>query len=525
MSMCFDRKDRTEHCLNLPYTVESFDTIIQDKFRSAIASAGSRGCLCEILKEHVAVTYVSPTPPPSTRRRLHEAGIKVGVSISMQDQASTSRLSLSDALQKETLNEELAKVGVEPVSSVSIVDSSQDSDGQDSSGSSTETTGGDTTEGNSEDNLVAVPVVLTSLVLVVACIFLLRWKFLPSRAVTDEGEIEEMLNKLDRIDPSNLTLESDLGRGASSRVKGGTLKVGTRKVTVAVKMMISVTGASEQRQFTNEVNNLVEASKFCSGVTKFYGVCSMDDTLCIVMKLYPKTIAGVLRENPNGLPTEKVIKYTLMLLRTLAELHEKGIVHRDLKPENIILSKPDDPTSVKIVDFGLACKVKGKYYGITKPAGTPGYLPPEALVHKANYGMPSDIWAVGVITYILLCGYPPFYGESDVLLFQDIRRAQVEFDEAEWGPVSQNAKDFIKSIFKKDPTKRPTASELLQDPWFKDNKSAQNCDLGGSVAKLKKTRARIRMQKCVKGVIFANRCRHLSSMIQTSLSASKKPTA
>jgi len=209
---------------------------------------------------------------------------------------------------------------------------------------------------------------------------------------------------------------------------------------------------------------------------------------------------------------------TKVMLEVLEYLHARNIVHRDLKPENIILSKADDPTSVKIVDFGLACKVKDKLYGITKPAGTPGYLPPEALVHKANYGMPSDIWAVGVITYILLCGYPPFYGESDVDLFRDIRRAKVEFDEAEWGPVSKSAKEFIIKIFNKNPKKRPTASELLQDDWIKqDSKGADDSDLGGTVTALKKTRAKLRMQKAVRGVIFANRCANLGASIMSSL--------
>jgi len=217
---------------------------------------------------------------------------------------------------------------------------------------------------------------------------------------------------------------------------------------------------------------------------------------------------------------------TKVMLEVLEYLHSQNIVHRDLKPENIILSKADDPTSVKIVDFGLACKVKDKFYGITKPAGTPGYLPPEALVHKANYGMPSDIWAVGVITYILLCGYPPFYGESDVDLFRDIRRAKVEFDDAEWSPVSSTAKKFIQCIFEKNPTKRPTASQLLQNEWIKqDTTGSTDGDLGGTVTKLKKTRAMLRLKKCVKGVIFANRCKNLSAMITSSLDKSKKEAA
>lgn len=201
-----------------------------------------------------------------------------------------------------------------------------------------------------------------------------------------------------------------------------------------------------------------------------------------------------------------------MLVKTLCKavkyLHDENITHRDLKPENIILGAKNDLGSMKLVDFGLACKLADPERGIVKAAGTPGYLPPEALTRDCNYGIDADVWSIGVIAYIMLCGYPPFYGESDIELFRDIRRAKVTFDEDDWAYTSEYSKDFVLKLVEKDRKKRLTLAEALKHPWMTTGEEAiSNEPMTKAVSNLKDHLAKQRFKRAVKAVIFAGRCK------------------
>jgi serine/threonine protein kinase len=155
--------------------------------------------------------------------------------------------------------------------------------------------------------------------------------------------------------------------------------------------------------------------------------------------------------------------------RTLASavtfLHSKSIAHRDLKPENIMLSSPDDATAaIKLGDLGFA-KLCTKTGGLSTSCGTPSYVAPEILGGK-TYGMACDMWSLGVIVYILLCGYPPFASSNQSDLFKRIMSGRYRFDEAQWGGVSAPAKDFITKLLVVDPARRATAEEAMAHPWL-----------------------------------------------------------
>ncbi|KAI9009352.1 kinase-like domain-containing protein [Phycomyces nitens] len=145
-----------------------------------------------------------------------------------------------------------------------------------------------------------------------------------------------------------------------------------------------------------------------------------------------------------------------------AYLHDHGIVHR----ENLLFRTPDEDADLLIADFGLSRIIDSeKFHMLTTTCGTPGYMAPE-IFKKTGHGKPVDMWAIGVITYFLLCGFTPFERENNIDEMNAIMHADYTFDEQWWSNISEEAKDFIRRCLTIDPTKRMTAHEALQHPWL-----------------------------------------------------------
>uniref|UniRef100_A0A673AC53 non-specific serine/threonine protein kinase n=1 Tax=Sphaeramia orbicularis TaxID=375764 RepID=A0A673AC53_9TELE len=152
-------------------------------------------------------------------------------------------------------------------------------------------------------------------------------------------------------------------------------------------------------------------------------------------------------------------------------LHRMNIVHRDIKPENLLVCEyPDGTKSLKLGDFGLATVVEGPLYTV---CGTPTYVAPE-IIAETGYGLKVDIWAAGVITYILLCGFPPFRSENNVQeeLFDQILRGKLEFPSPDWDTISLPAKMLISQMLQVNVDARFTAEEVLSHPWVTVSGSA-----------------------------------------------------
>ncbi|NXX42489.1 KCC1G kinase, partial [Tricholaema leucomelas] len=181
----------------------------------------------------------------------------------------------------------------------------------------------------------------------------------------------------------------------------------------------------------------------------------------------------------RGVYTEKDASVVIhQVLTAVKYLHENGIVHRDLKPENLLYLTPEDNSKIMITDFGLS---KMEQNGIMSTAcGTPGYVAPEVLAQKP-YSKAVDCWSIGVITYILLCGYPPFYEETESKLFEKIKEGYYEFESPFWDDISDSAKDFIRHLLEKNPTTRFTCEEALRHPWINGN-TALHRDIYPSVS-------------------------------------------
>ncbi|KAH0956440.1 hypothetical protein HN011_000363 [Eciton burchellii] len=180
------------------------------------------------------------------------------------------------------------------------------------------------------------------------------------------------------------------------------------------------------------------------------------------------------------------------VLEAVDYMHDQGVVHRDLKPENLLYYSSDEDSKIMISDFGLS---KMEDSGIMATAcGTPGYVAPEVLAQKP-YGKAVDVWSIGVISYILLCGYPPFYDENDANLFAQILKGEFEFDSPYWDDISDSAKDFIHKLMCVNVEERYTCKQALAHPWISGN-AASNKNIHGTVSEqLKKNFAKSRWKQ------------------------------
>jgi len=298
-------------------------------------------------------------------------------------------------------------------------------------------------------------------------------------------------------------LKDLLGTGAFSQVRLAESKTETGKL-YAVKIIDKTALKGKEDSLENEIKvlrrlkhpNIVQLLETYEDKSKVY----------LVMEL---VTGGELFDRivEKGSYTEKdAADLIRQVLEAVDYMHEQGVVHRDLKPENLLYYCPDEDSKIMISDFGLS---KMEDSGIMATAcGTPGYVAPEVLAQKP-YGKAVDVWSIGVISYILLCGYPPFYDESDSYLFAQILKGEFEFDSPYWDDISDSAKDFIRRLMCVDVNKRYTCREALQHPWICGN-AASTKNIHSSVSEqLKKNFAKSRWRQAYNATAVIRAMRHL----------------
>eukprot|EP00921_Rhytidocystis_pertsovi_P016907 GHVQ01026633.1.p1 GENE.GHVQ01026633.1~~GHVQ01026633.1.p1 ORF type:complete len:391 (+),score=33.48 GHVQ01026633.1:161-1333(+) len=151
------------------------------------------------------------------------------------------------------------------------------------------------------------------------------------------------------------------------------------------------------------------------------------------------------------------------LLSACAYSHSNNIMHRDLKPENLLLADSSFLSSLKVIDWGFAARCHG-FHKFQSVVGTPYYVAPEVLF--GNYTHSCDLWSIGVILYLFLCGYPPFHGKDNTEILRKVKQGEYCFDPRHWKGVSEDAKDLIRRCLTYDPRRRITALEALVHPWI-----------------------------------------------------------
>ncbi|KAJ4840680.1 Calcium-dependent protein kinase 32 [Turnera subulata] len=194
--------------------------------------------------------------------------------------------------------------------------------------------------------------------------------------------------------------------------------------------------------------------------------------LCEGGELFDRIVArGHYTERAAATVTKTIVEVVQMC-------HKHGVMHRDLKPENFLFANKKENAPLKAIDFGLSVFFKpGERFN--EIVGSPYYMAPEVL--KRNYGPEVDVWSAGVILYILLCGVPPFWAETEQGVAQAIIRSVLDFKREPWPKVSDNAKDLVRKMLDPDPKRRLTAQEVLEHPWLQNAKKAPNVSLGETV--------------------------------------------
>jgi len=259
----------------------------------------------------------------------------------------------------------------------------------------------------------------------------------------------------------NYEIRQELGRGAFSVVYLGVNKV--HKNNHAIKVINKKDlGKDYEKNLKMEVDILKKVNH--PNIIALKELFDTPDKLYLVMEL---VTGGELFDKivEKGAYTEAEASTLVKKIVSAVEyLHSIGIVHRDLKPENLLLKRADDDLEVAIADFGLS-KIVGQQMMMQTACGTPSYVAPEVL-NASGYGKEVDMWSIGVITYILLCGFPPFYGDTVPEIFEQIMAASFDYPEEYWGHITPQAKDFIGKLLVVDTHSRMSASAALKHPWI-----------------------------------------------------------
>uniref|UniRef100_A0A7I4EQV3 non-specific serine/threonine protein kinase n=1 Tax=Physcomitrium patens TaxID=3218 RepID=A0A7I4EQV3_PHYPA len=244
----------------------------------------------------------------------------------------------------------------------------------------------------------------------------------------------------------------------------------------------------EKKQMTlpisvEDVKREVKILRTLSGhenVVQFYASFEDDDLVYIVMELCEggELLDRILAKKDSRYSEKDAAKIVRQMLNVAARCHLNGVVHRDMKPENFLFKSTSEDSPLKATDFGLSDYIRpgNRFHDVV---GSAYYVAPEVLKKKS--GPESDVWSIGVITYILLCGRRPFWDKTEKGIFDEVLKKNPDYGEKPWPTISSSAKDFVKKLLVKDPAARLTAAQALSHPWAKEGGDALDIPLDISV--------------------------------------------
>jgi len=278
------------------------------------------------------------------------------------------------------------------------------------------------------------------------------------------------------------TLGKELGRGGFSVVYEGTDKKTGEKF--AIKFIEKkFVDQEELNLLQREIDIMKQVNH--RNVLRLMEIYESAQHLSLVMELVNGGELFYKIVDKGSYSEKDAVNIVRQLVEGVHYLHNKGICHRDLKPENLLCSEhPDGEVVIKIADFGLSKAFSGGSV-LETSCGTPDYAAPEVLQMDGAYDKSVDLWSIGVITYVLLCGFPPFYGKTQAQLFERILRADYDFPEPEWTNVSTAAKDFISKLLVLEPQVRMNSLQALEHPWLQASALLEMSVTHVNIAKLR----------------------------------------
>jgi len=320
------------------------------------------------------------------------------------------------------------------------------------------------------------------------------------------------------------TIGDLLGKGAFSQVKVATEKATGNRFAVKIITKHSDDEDSDRRNEIIQTEILILKAVDHKNIVRLHEIFQDDKIYYLIMEVIS---GGELFERIVALTSyseKDASNVTRQVLEGIQHMHEKNIVHRDLKPENLLLLSEEANSDVKVTDFGLShIQPMGEAIKITKAVGTPSYLAPEVLDMLDNgvpYGKEADLWAVGVILYILLCGFPPFFGETDDDIYDQIQDGDFSFPSPAWDSISPGAIDLIEKLLTRNSTNRITAIAALQHPWILGHSTPDN-HLSNTLTELKKFNAKRKLKGAIKAVQALNRLKGATSSLLNSVKTKK----
>ncbi|CAL0305399.1 unnamed protein product [Lupinus luteus] len=295
-----------------------------------------------------------------------------------------------------------------------------------------------------------------------------------------DGEGERTLDKsfgYGKNFGAKFELGKEVGRGHFGHTCWAKGKKGELKgQSVAVKIIskAKMTSAIAIEDVRREVK-MLKALSGHTNLVKFYEAFEDVNNVYIVMELCEGgELLDRILDRGGRYPEDDAKAIIVQILDVVAYCHLQGVVHRDLKPENFLFVSKVENAGMKVIDFGLSDFVRPDQR-LNDIVGSAYYVAPEVL-HR-SYSVEADLWSIGVISYILLCGSRPFWARTESGIFRSVLRANPNFDDSPWPSISPEAKDFVKRLLNKDHRKRMTAAQALTHPWLRNEKIAIPLDI------------------------------------------------
>ncbi|MFS8033967.1 putative protein kinase CAMK-CDPK family [Helianthus anomalus] len=296
-------------------------------------------------------------------------------------------------------------------------------------------------------------------------------KVIPCGKRTDFGYLKDFY---ERYTTGKLLGHGQFGYTYAAVDKANGDRVAVKKIDKN-KMVLPIAVEDVKREV-----KILQALNGHENVVKFYNAFEDESFVYIVMELCEggELLDRILSKKESRYTEKDAAIVVRQMLKVAAECHLHGLVHRDMKPENFLFKSPKEDSPLKATDFGLSDFIRpGRRF--TDIVGSAYYVAPEVL--KRRSGPESDVWSIGVITYILLCGRRPFWDRTEDGIFREVLRNKPDFRRKPWPSISNSAKDFVRKLLVKNPRARLTAAQALSHPWVRENGNASMIPLDISV--------------------------------------------